>query len=157
VDSTKRYRPPWAGEATRGHHLYVFDVAGRSHGDPATGDDVADDTRLTVGDVLKSGVRRFTYTYDFGDDWEHEVVIEAKKAAVNGRRYPACTARKEKLPARRRGQRLGLPRSSRRFGRSSRSEAHEWSEWIGLGFDPEQFSVEIVDARVGARLKSQSA
>jgi Plasmid pRiA4b ORF-3-like protein len=52
-----------------GHHLYVFDVAGRSYGDPAMVDDVADDERLTVGGVLKAGVRRFTYTYDFGDDW----------------------------------------------------------------------------------------
>jgi len=37
-----------------------------------------------------------------------------------------------------------------------RSETHEWSEWME-GFDPEHFSVEIVDARVGARMKSQSA
>ena len=45
-----------------GHHLYVFDVAGRSYGDPARVDDVADDERLTVGGVLKAGVKRFTYT-----------------------------------------------------------------------------------------------
>ena len=45
-----------------GNHLYVFDVAGRSYGDPATVDDVADDTWLTVGGVMKAGVRRFTYT-----------------------------------------------------------------------------------------------
>lgn len=65
-----------------GHHLYVFDVAGRSYGDPATVDDVADDERLTVGGVLKAGVKRFTYTYDFGDDWEHEIVIEGRLQLV---------------------------------------------------------------------------
>ena len=42
------------------HHLYAFDVAGRSYGDPARVDDVKDDMRLTVTGVLKSGVRRFT-------------------------------------------------------------------------------------------------
>jgi hypothetical protein len=39
----------------------------------------------------------------------------------------------------------------------SRSEAHESSELKEMSFDPWQFSVEIVDARVGARLKSPSA
>ena len=80
------------------HHLYAFDVAGRSYGDPARVDDVKDDMRLTVTGVLKSGVRRFTYTYDFGDDWEHEVAIEGKRAAVDGRRYPACVAGKRNCP-----------------------------------------------------------
>jgi hypothetical protein len=39
----------------------------------------------------------------------------------------------------------------------SRREARERSEWMELDFDPEQFSVEIVDARIGAQLKSQAA
>jgi hypothetical protein len=69
-----------------GRHLYVFDVAGRRYGNPAAVDDVTDDKLLTVGGVLKSGIRRFTYTYDFGDDWQHDIVIEGKKAAVGGRR-----------------------------------------------------------------------
>ena len=81
-----------------GGHLYVFDVAGRSYGDPAMVDHVADDTRLTIGGVMKSGVRRFTYTYDFGDNWEHEIVIEGKRAAMAGRRYPACIAGRRNCP-----------------------------------------------------------
>jgi Plasmid pRiA4b ORF-3-like protein len=68
-----------------GRHVYVFDVAGRRYGNPAAVDDVADDERLTVGAVLKSDIGRFTYTYDFGDDWKHDIVIEGKKAAMGGR------------------------------------------------------------------------
>jgi len=135
-----------------GHHLYVFDVAGRSYGDPAMVDDVADDERLTVGGVLKAGVRRFTYTYDFGDDWEHEIIIEGKKAALGGRRYPACTAGKRNCPPDDCGGVWGYRDLLAAF-----PEAHERSEWMELDFDPEQFSVEIVDARIGARLKSQPA
>src|SRR5712664_2941945 len=44
-------------------------------------DDVADENRLTLNSLLKSGVARFVYTYDFGDNWEHTVVIE-KRAHV---------------------------------------------------------------------------
>jgi hypothetical protein len=39
----------------------------------------------------------------------------------------------------------------------SRCEAHKRSEWMDMDFDPEQFSVGIVDARIAARLKSQPA
>jgi hypothetical protein len=140
-----------------GHHLYMFDVAGRSYGDPAAVDDVADDSRLTVGGVMEAGVRRFTYTYDFGDDWEHDIVIEAKKAAVDGRRYPACTAGKRNCPPDDCGGVWGYRDLLAALANPSRSEAREWSEWMELGFDPEQFSIETVDARIGARLKSQPA
>ena len=39
-------------------------------------DEAANETRLTVGGVAESGLARLSYTYDFGDDWEHDVVIE---------------------------------------------------------------------------------
>jgi len=133
----------------------VFDVAGRSYGDPARVDDVADDERLTVGGVLKAGVKRFTYTYDFGDDWEHEIVIEGRKAAVGGRRYPACTAGKRNCPPDDCGGVWGYRDLLAALADPSRCQAHERSEWMDMDFDPEQFSVEMVDARIAARLKSQ--
>ena len=48
--------------------------------------------------VVKSGGRRFNYTYDFGDNWQHEIVIEGKKPPVYGRGYPACIAGKRNCP-----------------------------------------------------------
>jgi hypothetical protein len=112
-----------------GHHLYVFDVAGRSYGDPARVDDVADDERLTVGGVLKAGVKRFTYTYDFGDDWEHEIVVEERKAAVGSRRYPACTAAKRNCPPDDCG-------ASRRFSRSVPLRSPQEVRMDGHGLRP---------------------
>jgi hypothetical protein len=43
------------------------------------------------------------------------------------------------------------------LGDPSRCEARERSESMELDFDPEQLSIELVDARIGARLKSQPA
>jgi Plasmid pRiA4b ORF-3-like protein len=136
-------------------HLYVFDVDGRSYGDAARVDDVTDDMRLTVGGIMKSGVRRFIYTYDFGDDWEHEIVIEGKRPAVDGRRYPACTAGKRNCPPEDCGGVWGYREFLAALADPSRARADEWSELIEQGFDPEQFSVEVVDARIGARLNSR--
>jgi len=38
------------------------------------------------------------------------------------------------------------------------SKNHEvWSQWMERDFDPKEFSIDIVNARIGARLKSQPA
>src|SRR4029077_20164681 len=71
-------------------HLHAFDVGGRRYGDRDTVDNVADENRLTRYTLLKSGVARFTYTYDFGDSWEHTVVIENRAPPAETTSYPAC-------------------------------------------------------------------
>ena len=48
-------------------HLHVFDIAGRQYGGRHAGDDV-DEKRPTLNSLVKAGVARFTYTYDFGDN-----------------------------------------------------------------------------------------
>jgi len=139
------------------HHLYRFDIAGRSYGNPCQVDDVADDTRLTLAGVMKSGVRRFTYTYDFGDDWEHEIVIEGKKAATDGRRYPICIAGKMNCPPEDCGGVWGYRDFLAAIADPSSSKAEEWSEWMDRDFDPKEFSVEVVNSRIAARLTSLHA
>src|SRR5450759_1809818 len=77
-------------------HLHAFDIAGRQYGDRDTVDDVADENRLTLNSLIKSGVARFAYTYDFGDNWEHTIVIEKRAPAVEVMSYPACVAGKHR-------------------------------------------------------------
>jgi hypothetical protein len=74
-----------------GGHLHAFDVAGRQYGDPRTIDDVADETKLTLNGLLRSGVARFTYTYDLGDNWEHQVLIERTQPALDAGRIPPAS------------------------------------------------------------------
>ena len=81
-----------------GGHLHAFDVDGRQYGDPAMVDDVANENRLTLNGVVKSGVKRFGYDYDFGDNWEHSVVVEKTLAPVPGQAYPACVDGKRNCP-----------------------------------------------------------
>src|SRR5215212_3412858 len=73
-------------------HLHAFDIAGRQYGDPDSLDEVADEERLTLNKVRNTGVSRFTSTYDFGDNWEHTVLIERPRRPLAAGRYPACVA-----------------------------------------------------------------
>ena len=138
-------------------HLHVFDVAGRSYGDRASVDDVADENRLTLGGVHKSGVDRFLYTYDFGDDWEHVVAIEKTVPAAEGTTYPRCVAGKRACPPEDCGGVWGYQELLEAIADPGHPQRAERLEWLGEEFDPEDFSVEVADATVRARFGLRKA
>ena len=131
-------------------HLHAFDIAGRRYGDPREVDGAADEARLTVGGVLRSGVSRFSYTYDFGDDWEHSIVIEGKRPPVDGQAYPACVAGRRNCPPEDCGGGWGYQRLLAVLRDPAHPRRQEWLEMLGDDFDPEAFTVEAADARVAA-------
>ncbi len=57
-----------------------------------------DETHLDLAAVLAAGVRTFSYTYDFGDDWQHLLRVEAILPAAVGLSYPRCMAGRRSCP-----------------------------------------------------------
>src|SRR4051794_27082501 len=61
-------------------HLHMFQKDDVNWGVPdwdEFGDlELQDEKEVRVGDVLKAAGDSLRYTYDFGDDWVHEVVLE---------------------------------------------------------------------------------
>jgi len=133
-----------------GGHLHAFDVDGRRYGDPATTDEVADDSRATLKALLESGVKRFGYTYDFGDGWEHTIAIEKTEGPVPG---PACVAGARKCPPEDCGGVWGYAELLEILADPGHPEREERLEWIGGEFDPEEFDVAEADKRLAARFK----
>jgi hypothetical protein len=75
-------------------HLHQFEKEGKSWGVPEWDEfdefDLIDESKTQLGNVLRSEGESMTYQYDFGDDWEHEVVME-KIQRVEGRlAHPIC-------------------------------------------------------------------
>ena len=135
----------------QGGHLHVFDIDGRQYGDRRTVDDVADENRLTLSGVLKSGVTRFGYIYDFGDDWDHTVAIEKIQPAIDGQTYPACVAGKRNCPPEDCGGVWGYAELLQILADPAHPERAERLEWLGEVFDPEDFSIPIANAALTAR------
>ena len=73
-------------------HLHEFEIAGRRYGipDPDWDDQsVADEAESTLISLV--GPRdRFTYVYDFGDSWIHEMTVVKILSPEQGVRYPRC-------------------------------------------------------------------
>ena len=127
-------------------HLHDFDVAGDRFGDPATTDEVENEARMTLDRVRKAGIARFKYNYDFGDDWEHLIVIEGAVPRVEGQHYPACVAGKRACPPEDCGGNWGYQHLLEVMAAPAHPEHEDMSEWVSEDFDPEAFSVEAVDA-----------
>jgi Plasmid pRiA4b ORF-3-like protein len=59
-------------------HLHSFEYEGERIGipNPEWDDDCADEAETTLDEVLLAPKDRVRYTYDFGDNWEHDIVLE---------------------------------------------------------------------------------
>ena len=80
------------------YHLHVFRVGDRSFAipmeeDPDFRDQDADSVTLSDLHLAKEGAR-FSYEYDFGDGWEHEIIVERVTRRNRARSYPYCEKRR---------------------------------------------------------------
>jgi hypothetical protein len=127
-------------------HLHAFDIGGQQYGDPTQMDDLANEERLTLNGIVKSGLTRFRYTYDFGDNWEHDVVIENSSPAHTAKSFPACIGGKRRCPPEDCGGVWGYDELLAILADPAHPQHDEQKEWIGGDFDPEDFSVPDTDA-----------
>jgi hypothetical protein len=131
-----------------GGHLHVFEIGGRSYGDPEAIDEGQDEKRVTIGKLIKDGISRFGYTYDFGDNWDHAVLIEKKAPPPGSPATPVCVAGARACPPEDCGGPPGYAGLLAAMSAPDKSENRELLEWVGEDYDPEEFSLEFVNARL---------
>lgn len=113
-----------------------------------------DERKATLGGLLKREGERIRYTYDFGDDWEHEIVVEGVLATEPGVRYPLCLAGKGACPPEDCGGVWGYGDLREALADSAHDQHEEMLEWLGLQtaaeFDPARFDADEVNTALGA-------
>lgn len=79
-------------------HMHVFTTGSAEYGlpDPELGH--RDERRTMLGHLVEGAGDRIRYTYDFGDDWEHEILVEDVLAAEPDVCYPMCLTGKGACP-----------------------------------------------------------
>jgi len=130
------------------YHLHEFDIDGVRYGiDDGQGWDEPpiDERRATLGKVTAKG-DRFTYVYDFGDDWRHQIEVEDVVPAEPRYHLPPLHRRPTGLPARGRGWRLGFAGFLEAIADPTQGEHEPMIEWIGGAFDPERCDLPAINA-----------
>lgn len=133
-------------------HLHQFDIGAARYGtpDPDWGpDDVADESRAKLFRLVEEG-SRLTYTYDFGDNWEHHVTVEKVLDAQPGTRYPNCSAGRRACPPEDVGGPWGYGDFLQALNDPKHEEHEQWSEWVDGSFDPDAFDLGPTDAALDA-------
>ena len=97
-------------------HLHEFEVGRKRYGIPIPGEDWGEppqDERRTRLDAIAREGSSFRYTYDFGDGWDHRIVVEKVTAQDRRRRNSGVHRRPARLPTRGLRWDVGLPRAAR--------------------------------------------
>ena len=127
-------------------HLHQFEIAGSRYMDPRFIMDDMNDfgardySGLRVSDlVAKHGTKlRMSYEYDFGDGWQHEVVLEQVTESEPGIRYPRCIDGARACPPEDVGGVYGFADYVEAITNPNQSEHDDYLEWNGP-FDPAEF------------------
>ncbi len=84
-----------------GYHLHVFETVCGEFGSPDQDDDWAerqDEAAATLAQVAGAERAKVVFSYDFGDDWRHDMVVEKIVPAEPGVAYPRCTGGRRDAP-----------------------------------------------------------
>lgn len=131
------------------YHLHQFIIGGVNYGEPDPDDDfgfeLKSDRTAKLNQVASGAGARFTYEYDFGDGWEHEILIEKVLPPEGGVRYPICLAGKRACPPEDCGGTPGYARFLEAIRNPEHEEHEELLQWVGGSFDPEAFDLDEIN------------
>ena len=134
-------------------HLHEFRIGQRRFGPPEPGDfmgmpSAEDERKAPLSSVLGRVGAKARYTYDFGDGWEHGIVLEKQLAADPNTAYPVCTGGKLACPPEDCGGVPGFYGLLDAISDPGHDQHAELTDWVGDDFDPKAFSVEDVNSRL---------
>jgi hypothetical protein len=106
-------------------------------------------TDKRLNDFLKKENSKIVYEYDFGDSWNHEIVLEKVLEEEKGTFYPTCVTGKNACPVEDCGGIWGYEDLIKVLKNKKHPEHEEMKEWVGLeedeDFDPTEFDKEYIN------------
>jgi len=134
------------------YHLHMFTIEGSIYGDPANNEygdlGTIDEANYKLSQVIYQEGQRLSYEYDFGDSWDHTLLVEKILPPQEGVRYPLCLKGKRACPPEDVGGVWGYENFLEAIRDPNHDDHEEYLTWIGGKFDPEAFDLEEVNTRL---------
>jgi hypothetical protein len=137
-------------------HLHEFRVGQKRFGKPDPDDELMDlpavgnERTAHLFKVLGKAKAKAMYTYDFGDSWEHAIVVEKVLPPEPGVAYPLCVAGKLQCPPEDCGGIPGYYNLLEAIRDPEHEEHEDMLDWVGGDYDPQAFSVDDVNRRLAS-------
>jgi hypothetical protein len=128
-------------------HLHHFLTGEGRYSDPQHGDDMGfgeepdrDETKATIMQIAPERASKFGYEYDFGDSWEHQIVVEkilpSNPAAAT---TALCLDGARACPPEDCGGIWGYAELLKTLKNPKHPEHKRLKEWVGGSFDAKAF------------------
>ena len=143
-------------------HLHEFRIGQQRFGIPDPEDMLmgmpaaVNERTVRLFNVLGEAGSKAEYTYDFGDSWDHSIVVEKVLPIEPGRSYPACIGGKRRGPPEDCGGVPGYYNLIEALSDPRHDEHEEMLDWMPDDFDPEAFSADEVNTRLTPAHRSHS-
>jgi hypothetical protein len=137
-------RPPWDGRIPTSTAFSIGGSLYGTHFDDYPEEEI-DEKEVTVLQALRDH-GRFVYEYDFGDSWEHEVLVESTSRLATGLKFAVCLDGQNACPLEDCGGASGYAHMLEALADPSHEEHNEYLEWAGGEFDPKAFDVAAANA-----------
>lgn len=128
-------------------HLHQFIHKGSYYTYKMEGDDYWEEMNnvdykdFVISDLLKKVTDKMVYEYDFGDGWEHNIVLEEIGAVGQKLKFPVCLAGKMECPPEDCGGVSGYLSMLEILKQPDHEEYDSYITWLGGSFDPGAFNV----------------
>ena len=131
-------------------HLHQFSVEGMDYGEPHPdyGFDMQDEKKVKLSSVIKSEKEKFFYIYDFGDSWEHSILVEKILPLDPKVSYPLCIKAKRACPPEDCGGAWGYIEFLEAIKNPTHPEHESFLEWVEGSFDSEFCDLQEINQRL---------
>lgn len=131
-------------------HLHSFSAEGVEYGVPMPdfGFDelgLKDESKVKLGKLISGEKFKLFYQYDFGDSWEHEILVEKVLKLDLAVDYPICLKAKRACPPEDCGGIWGYESFLEAIRDTQHPEHTEMLEWVGGTFDPEETDLDEIN------------
>lgn len=128
-------------------HLHEFTIGNKRYTEyPESKEDGLVCGKYRLGDLIKQKGRTFRYLYDFGDGWEHELVLEESRYFnPELRTKPACLEGERACPPEDVGGVPGYFEFLNALKDPNHEEHERYTQWSGGNFDSERFDLESIN------------
>lgn len=130
-------------------HLYIYDINNKKYSDLNNigfEDSIINCCDKRLNEFMKRKGQKILYTYDFGDNWEHEItLLNSNYKYKNGYPYKLnCIDGERACPPEDVGGVYGYQEFLEIIDNPGHIQFEEMNDWYGDDFDSEEFEVDYI-------------
>ena len=127
-------------------HLHCFNVGRTTYAPREFEVEESENSRIIkLSTVLKKEKSKILYEYDFGDSWNHDIILEKIVREEETGQIPRCTDGKRSCPPEDCGGTWGYIELLKTISNPKHEDYQSMMEWLDEKFDPDYFNINEIN------------